>query len=161
MKNIQTVCLHLSIYNRELKSFPRDTIIVTPSNPDVIVSCECLELIGKNLEQIIENIEISNDCNHYNRLYCKQTAFDSSAPIIGCWKYQYRLFWMEFYIRSVYKWDSTSPYCVSYELTKLGEIIGTTQAILNMAGIEGITYKELIQYMTDYKDDFIVLKSVQ
>lgn len=155
-----TPCAHLSKYFKLLKSFPVDKMIVMPSTPKVVLAARYIELIGKNLDEIIANIKMTDNVNHYNRLRCIQFDCDSSAIILAIWKYNDRIFVFEFSIRNVTKWHTKSTFDVDYELQKMWEIVGNTKALLNMTGVDKMTYQEITQYMQDFKEDFILLKSV-
>lgn len=159
MNTFTAPCIHLSTYYRELKSLPIDQVTIIPSNPFEIDSCEWMELIGKNLDEIIENIRISDDVNHYNRLRCEQFGCDTYSPILGYWKFQGRVFVFAFGLRHLIQYNSRSLFSVDYELQKIWEIVGNAKALLNMTGIDDITYRELTTYMQDFKEDFILLKS--
>lgn len=160
MNTFTAPCIHLSTYYRELKSFPRDQITVISSNPCEIYSCNWLELIGKNLEEIISNIRISGDLNHYNRLNCTQTTLNSSTIILTIWKYNRRIFVFEFDLCDIWHRKPLVPFYVDYELRKMWEIVGNTKALLNMTGVDEMTYQELTKYMQDFTEDFVLLKSV-
>ena len=114
--NFLTPCTHLSTYYRKLKLFPTNTVLVMSYNLNEIYLCVGVELIGKNLEQIISNMKISDDINHFNRLRCEQVAF-------------------ELWIRNVHNYDSNSMFNVEYEVYKMWEIIGKTKVILGITGI--------------------------
>ena len=159
MNTFTAPCIHLSTYYRELKSLPIDQVTVIPSNPYEIDTCEWMELIGKNLDEIISNITISDDVNHYNRLRCEQYGFNSYSPILVYWKFQGRVFVFEFWLRYVIKYNSHSLFSVDYEIENMWEIVGTTKNLLNMTGIDEMTAQELTKYMHDFKEDFILLKS--
>lgn len=133
--NFLTPCTHLSTYYRKLKLFPTNTVLVMSYNLNEIYLCVGVELIGKNLEQIISNMKISDDINHFNRLRCEQVAFDSNSNILVCWKFQDRLFVFELWIRNVHNYDSNSMFNVEYEVYKMWEIIGKTKVILGITGI--------------------------
>lgn len=160
MKTFTALCSHIDAHGRKLKLFPDDELTAIPSKPEVVADVIFIDLIGRNLDDIISNIKNPPfGIKYYNQIICRQTSFDSSSLLFAIWVYDNRIFLFKLSIRTAHKYLS-NPLCdVYYELQKMWEIVGTTNSLLNIMGVDGLTYLQISKYMQDYKEDFILLAS--